>query len=193
MRTSRPHPLYSPYPLREGDIKGGGTEGNSASPPLKGDTGGFTEGELLVPVRGCLTLDASGTLAYPDTAGEPHAYQKAGNTRSVCADEPSAPPGERCRKRQTFLRGRDAHAPRYSPFVPLKRGNSPYPLREGDSGGWFKEGEQMEGRHKGGHQGGRHGGGTPPAPSGRGTVGEARLDHERFYKNNHKPFKNLKS
>ena len=31
------------------------------------------EGELLVPVRGCLTLDASGTLAYPVIADEPSA------------------------------------------------------------------------------------------------------------------------
>ena len=37
-------PGDSPYPLREGDKGGEGTEGDTASPPFKGDKGGFSEG-----------------------------------------------------------------------------------------------------------------------------------------------------
>ena len=42
----------SPCPLKRGNSKGGGTEGDSESPPLKGDKGGFyspcplTEGDI---------------------------------------------------------------------------------------------------------------------------------------------------
>ena len=46
--------------------------GTPPTPSWRGNSkGGGTEGELLVPVRGCLTLVASGTLANPETPPTP--------------------------------------------------------------------------------------------------------------------------
>ena len=67
------------------------------------------EGELLVPVRGCLTLDASGTLAYP-----------------VIADEPSAVVANVSKRWESVLQRSEALPTTWAVFV---RPSRPHPRR----------------------------------------------------------------
>ena len=72
---------------------------------------------------------------------------------STIAGEDTREPGRRCRKRRTFLRGRDAHAPS-TPPAPSKRGNG-----KGGWGGKRWRGGEVELRWKRWRRGDRRGGG----------------------------------